>query len=78
MSSARPNDPDRTLDVREIDGEPFSDIMTALAELSEDESLVLINSFEPVPLYTVLKRRGFVYETTNPAADEWRLEITRA
>lgn len=67
-----------TLDAREIDGEPFSDIMAALDSLSEDETLILINSFEPTPLYTILKRRGFAYETSHVAEDEWRVSITHA
>lgn len=66
------------LDVREIDGEPFSDIIAALEAVSEDETLVLINSFEPEPLYTVLDQRGFTYETTRVADDEWQVTIRRA
>ena len=78
MPSGRVDDADRTLDVREIDGEPFGNIMAALEELSADESLLLINSFEPEPLYDVLEDRGYEYETTNPSPDEWQVEITTA
>ncbi|MFB6195271.1 MAG: DUF2249 domain-containing protein [Haloplanus sp.] len=78
MRSERPGDANRKLDVRDIDGEPFDPIMDALGELADGESLVLINSFEPTPLYDVLEERGFEYETTNPAPDEWRVEITPA
>lgn len=78
MSLERPRDADRELDVREIDGEPFGGITAALDDLPEDESLLLINSFEPVPLYDVLERRGFAYETTEAAPDEWYIEITHA
>jgi len=35
---------DRCLDVREIDGEPFGDIMAELETLSDDETLLLINT----------------------------------
>jgi uncharacterized protein (DUF2249 family) len=72
------DDADRTLDAREIDGEPFDDIMAALDDLAADESLLLINSFEPEPLYGVLEERGFEHETTNPVPEEWHVEITRA
>jgi uncharacterized protein (DUF2249 family) len=68
----------RTLDVRRIDGEPFGDIMAALEDLPADESLVLINSFEPEPLYTVLQQRGFTYDTEQAGSDEWRVEIRHA
>ncbi|WP_396613607.1 DUF2249 domain-containing protein (plasmid) [Haloferax sp. S1W] len=65
-----------TLDAREIDGEPFGDIMNAINELDADESVLLINSFEPVPLYNVLDVRGFDYETSQVAADEWHVAIS--
>jgi len=74
--SLEPTDADRRLDVREVDGEPFGDIMTALNELEADESLLLFNSFEPEPLYDVLEQRGFTYETANPEPDLWHVEIT--
>lgn len=76
--SQRSVDADGYLDVREIDGEPFSDIMAAVDDLAADESLLLINSFEPEPLYDVLEQRGFAHETSNPEPDVWHVEITRA
>lgn len=69
------NEIDRRLDVREIDGEPFGDIMAELEALSDDETLLLINSFEPEPLYQVLEERGFQYETTSDGSDVWYIEI---
>ncbi|WP_101297992.1 DUF2249 domain-containing protein [Halegenticoccus soli] len=70
-------DATRRLDVREIDGEPFTDIMAALDALGPEDALVLVNSFEPRPLYAVLARRGFDYETDRVGDDEWRVRITR-
>lgn len=64
-----------TLDARDIDGEPFGAIMESLAELSPGETLLLINSFEPVPLYDVLEERGFEYASEEVDADEWHIEI---
>ncbi|WP_115863449.1 DUF2249 domain-containing protein [Halorussus litoreus] len=64
------------LDAREIDGEPFDDIVAALGDLGDDDTLVLVNSFEPEPLYDVLDDRGFDHESEQVAADEWRVEIT--
>jgi len=75
MSRTRP-ETDRQLDVREIDGEPFGDIMAALEGLPSDESLLLINDFEPTPLYEVIEQRGFEYESINPEPDVWYIEIT--
>ncbi|MDY7081256.1 MAG: DUF2249 domain-containing protein [Halobacteria archaeon] len=73
--TAETTDADKQLDVREIDGEPFDDIMQALDDLGADESLLLINSFEPEPLYDVLENRGFKYETANPEPDVWHVKI---
>lgn len=68
----------RTVDARTINGEPFSDIMAALTGLPEDGTVLLINSFEPKPLYPVLERKGFDYETTHVADDEWQVMIGHA
>lgn len=75
MSDDRPT-AERELDVRETDGEPFGDIMAALEDLPTDESLLLINSFEPEPLYGVLEQRGFEHETTTPDSDVWYVKIS--
>jgi uncharacterized protein (DUF2249 family) len=69
---------DRRLDVREVDGEPFGDIAAALEDLTDDESFLLINSFEPEPLYDVLEARGFTYQATNPEPNVWHVEIEHA
>ena len=69
--------PDRTLDVRQVD-EPFDRIVEALETLPADGTLVLINSFEPEPLYGVLEARGFEHETRQVGPEEWRVEVTRA
>ncbi|MFB6152628.1 MAG: DUF2249 domain-containing protein [Halodesulfurarchaeum sp.] len=78
MRSDRFGEVDNTLDGRDIDGEPFGPIMAAIKELSADDSLLLINSFEPEPLYDVLVDRGYEYETAHPSPDEWQVEIRRA
>lgn len=78
MSTKSGADPEHRLDVRDVDGEPFGPIMEALESLSRDETLLLINSFEPVPLYDVLGERGFEHETTNPEPGVWHVEISHA
>jgi len=72
------SEPAVRLDAREIDGEPFGTIMDALDELDESETLLLVNSFEPKPLYQVLDRRGFDHETEQVAEDEYRVSIRHA
>jgi len=78
MSIDTTGDGGRELDVREIDGEPFGDIMSALEDLPADETLTLVNSFEPVPLYEVLERKGYTHDTTQVDDDLWRVEIAHA
>ena len=43
--------------------DPFLDIMEKIKTLKEDEVLHLINSFEPMPLYSVLGNKGFEHWT---------------
>jgi uncharacterized protein (DUF2249 family) len=78
MRSKRHGNADHRLDVREIDGPPFDAIMAALDDLDDDASLLVINSFEPEPLYEALEDRGFAYETTNPSPGEWHVKIVDA
>lgn len=78
MGLDQPADADRQLDVRDLDGEPFGDIMAALEELPDGESLLLINSFEPEPLYGVIEQHGFEHETTNPSDKEWYVKVQHA
>lgn len=51
-----------TLDVRAdlaSGKDPFQRIMGTLPSLSQDNFLLIINTFEPIPLINVLKRKGF-------------------
>lgn len=70
--------PDTVLDVRDVEGEPFGDIMTALGELERGGTLELVNRFEPEPLYDVLTARGFEYESECVEDDEWHVRIRHA
>jgi uncharacterized protein (DUF2249 family) len=78
MASDGTADATRTLDAREIDGEPFGDIMAALSELADEETLLLIAPFEPVPLYNVLENQGMRHDTTEVGDDEFHVEISHA
>ncbi len=56
------------LDVRPIlasGKDPFMDIMGKVKELKDDETLLILNTFEPVPLYSVLGSKGFGHKTIN-------------
>lgn len=54
------------LDVRPIlqgGTDPLKTILLAIEQLAPNQYLQLINSFEPIPLYTVLGKRGFDHFT---------------
>lgn len=57
--------------------EPFQRIMAAVEALGAAEELVVINTFEPVPLYTVLGRRGFQHAATQVGPEEWHVRFWR-
>ena len=70
----------RVVDVREDirrGQEPFDRIMCAVACLGEDEELVIVNLFEPVPLYGVLAQQGFVHQTARTSDGDWRVTFRR-
>jgi len=61
------------LDVRPIleSGEdPFNKIMAQLKTMTAQEALLIINTFEPIPLLNILKDKGYSYNTTRPREGE--------
>lgn len=67
------------LDVRpfhERGEEPFDAIMGAVEGLGPGQSLLLVNSFEPKPLFRVLGARGFEYRCSEVAPGEWHVLFT--
>lgn len=57
----------KTLDVRPIlaeGGEPFQAIMAAVESLAPGQGLTLLAPFKPVPLFTVLERKGFLHQVS--------------
>ncbi|MBA4149917.1 MAG: DUF2249 domain-containing protein [Verrucomicrobia bacterium] len=57
--------------------EPFSRIMQAVAALKENEELLLIAPFEPVPLFGVLATRGFAHESKELSDGDWEVRFHR-
>lgn len=69
-----------TVDVREdirAGREPFQRIMAAVSSLREGQALELINVFEPVPLYEVMRQRGFAHRTERTPDGDWRVIFYR-
>lgn len=57
------------LDVRPIlagGTDPFDAIMAKLKTMDESHTLKIINTFEPIPLLNILKKKGYDYETERP------------
>lgn len=70
----------RVVDVRDDIAhgrEPFDRIMGAVARLGDDEALVIVNVFEPVPLYSVLGQQGFTHETARTPDGDWCVTFRR-
>lgn len=65
--------PIKTLDVRDTlaaGKDPLKDIMAVTKELAPGEVLKLINTFEPTPLITLLKNKGYESYVEQVSADE--------
>ncbi|MGH7066520.1 MAG: DUF2249 domain-containing protein [Acetobacteraceae bacterium] len=71
------NDPTPlTLDVRPIlkaGGEPLAEIMRTVSGLAPGQALRLLATFEPIPLYAVLGRKGFAHTATQRGKDDWEI-----
>lgn len=66
------------LDVRPLQGlgeEPFGAIMAALARVPVGQTLRLRSSFEPVPLYDVLAKRGFAAWAHQLGPEDWEVSF---
>lgn len=75
-----PGDKTVTVDVREDirqGREPFDRIMAAVGRLEPGETLLLINSFEPLPLYRVMEQNGFTHWTERTADGAWKIYFRR-
>ncbi len=70
-----------TLDVRPTlaaGGDPFVEIMQAVAALRPGEELELIAPLDPVPLYDVLASRGFDHVTERSGGGDFRITFRRS
>jgi uncharacterized protein (DUF2249 family) len=68
------------VDVREdlrTGREPFSRIMAAVQTAGAGEVLWLRATFEPVPLYTVLAKRGYVHQARAEGPEDWSVWFWR-
>jgi len=57
--------------------EPFKTIMVAARSVPVGSALRHVAGFEPLPLYDVLAKQGFVHRTRQLGADEWEVMFCR-
>ncbi len=57
--------------------EPFDRIMAAVSQLEPGDTLLLINSFEPLPLYRVMEQNGFTHLAERTADGDWKVYFRR-
>lgn len=68
----------RVLDVRDLEPpEPMERVLDALPELVEGERLCMIHRREPYPLYPILRRDGYRYETSLTPDGDYQIIIWR-
>ena len=63
-----------TLDVRPSiasGADPFKEIMSAIKKLKEEQTLKIINVFEPIPLINILKEKGYKTWTDEISLNEY-------
>ncbi|WP_066061123.1 DUF2249 domain-containing protein [Neobacillus soli] len=69
------------LDVREDlknKMEPFQKIMEAIKELKDDNDVFILHApFKPVPLFAVLKAKGFSHHEEELDKKHWKVTFTK-
>ena len=51
--------------------------MATLSEINDDDTLKIVNTFEPVPLLNKLKTQGYTHKTERPENGEVHTYITK-
>ena len=59
-------------------GEPFGEIMAAIAKLQPGQGLRLLATFEPVPLFHVLGSKGFSHKAKEIGGGDWEVLFSPA
>lgn len=68
-----------TLDVRDDINkglEPFGKIMSTVAQLRPDDKFRLIAPFEPLPIFSVLAKKGFSHLSKQLESGDWEVLFT--
>jgi Uncharacterized conserved protein (DUF2249) len=68
------------LDVREDlknNIEPFQKIMEAIKDLTDNDIFVLHAPFKPIPLFAVLKAKGFTHKAEEIDKKHWKVTFIK-
>jgi hypothetical protein len=69
------------LDVREDLNnklEPFQKIMEAIKEAKDENDILILHApFKPIPLFAVLKAKGFTHEAEEIDKKHWKVTFTK-
>lgn len=57
--------------------EPFQKIMEAIKELKDNDIFILHAPFKPVPLFAVLKVKGFSHEAEEIDPKHWKVTFIK-
>ena len=57
--------------------DPFKEIMQAIKQMNADETLKIINIFEPIPLINILKEKGYTTWTDTIGSNEYHTFFTK-
>lgn len=74
------SEPIVTLDVRDeirSGNDPFLRIMHAVAELKDNEPLLVIAPFKPTPLLHLMTQKGFTHDAQPMIGGDWRVRFQR-
>ena len=57
--------------------EPFQKIMDAIIGLNKDDTFILHAPFKPVPLFAVMKAKGFTNEVEEIEEKHWKITFVK-
>ena len=57
--------------------EPFQKIMEAVKILNANDTFILHAPFNPVPLFAVLKAKGFTHESEEIESKHWKITFVK-
>ena len=67
----------KSLDVRKLKGNFLPAILNKAQKLETDEGLCIVQSFEPIPLYSAMEELGYEHETEKISDTEFRVYFYR-